>query len=735
MSSRDEKYDEVSLFIDESGRQTDTEDVNIVGGIMVFGEYTQSLDDLLKCILKKLLSDFNGSYPQDLHSFGSNMSGKDRYRFAKALRDNIKSELVKRGCSVTLAGAHIIHESDIGSESKSRLLIESRMDNRYIKMLWRLIEYIAVASEEVRGLAKDDALLNVYLANRCFVFERSRTLKQRLNRIGYRVDYDRNDDRNMIVARIINPTDIVLSYRIARDEIWDDTGLRLKGVKVLSIDYDKPKVMAGYYLADLYLGEIRRRITRNRPSKPLADSLIELEYGEELAHLINFNIGRRTGKAQEVFEKAVRLRMASKETTKYQKKIQESLRKLDIGTNPMAIAHKAAKQVENPSTAREGAVRAELAMDILPDDDKNVLARALLVQAMLSYANHSGDIESADQSWKQYLKLEKKIQRQGIEGLKLRAEIRNRRAVSLSDRFDYEGAAEVIEELLKPLEDLHRNLGGGDGDTDDGLPMYELGACYGTLGQVYALSGMEGWRDRARDCFSKAMALFDNPDDIERQYNYLGHLACEIGDEAADLWEEVCLAIPELKSTEPITGSGNQFKLALQIKGRLVFGERKDQTAFAEVLGSEDFEDGYTDSEMDRHPFGLIFQDAAMLYADLWRETGGLEHYNKAQFFFKRAIRRFSREHILEKLVGLIAVLRKLVLEVEIGDTSVKKAISRNLSIIVGLLSEDPFWPHCWQQREDGSVEGIFGTHDPGPDADPVERARGLMKALRFNFW
>jgi hypothetical protein len=124
-----------------------------------------------------------------------------------------------------------------------------------------------------------------------------------------------------------------------------------------------------------------------------------------------------------------------------------------------------------------------------------------------------------------------------------------------------------------------------------------------------------------------------------------------------------------------------------------------------------------------------------MLYADLWRETGELEHYNKALFFFKRAIRRFSREHILEKLVGLIAVLRKLVLEVEMGDTSAKKAISRNLSIIVGLLSEDPFWPHCWQQREDGSVEGSFGTHDPGPDADPVERARGLMKALRFNFW
>src|SRR5690606_12980813 len=113
--------------------------------------------------------------------------------------------------------------------------------------------------------------------------------------------------------------------------------------------------------------------------------------------------------------------------------------------------------------------------------------RLLYLQIALSHANHCGDVERAATLWDEYLEIEHDALAGDLNRAARCAEIRNRPAVGLTDRMHYDAARNVLMKLIEQQEDIADTFARITGVAP--RSSYELGACYGSLGQIEAFTG------------------------------------------------------------------------------------------------------------------------------------------------------------------------------------------------------------------------------------------------------
>lgn len=305
---------------------------------------------------------------------------------------------------------------------------------------------------------------------------------------------------------------------------------------------------------------------------------------------------------------------------------------------------------------------------------RNLLLKADYLQAHITLANHRGQSTEADDAWKQCLDLEAELLvQEGLQGLEKLGTLQNNRAVSLMDQGRFAEAMSLLDSCIsRRREILHTaNI------QSDAL----LGKMLGTSGQLHA-SAPSRDHPRAEAAFREAMTRFPNPRDRDRQWIYLGHLACDAGPAALPLWQEAQAKLFPDNPGFPVQGRGSQFLLALQAKGLLVFGTQDHRSlwlrhwqeslrSFPAAMGRD-------------HPFGLIFQNAALLAA-----TCGT-HAEERFSWMEHAIHLMDRPDSpsLQRLAHA-ARIRRCLLPPAIGSQCNKEELRSLLSH----AEHNPLWP------------------------------------------
>jgi hypothetical protein len=108
-------------------------------------------------------------------------------------------------------------------------------------------------------------------------------------------------------------------------------------------------------------------------------------------------------------------------------------------------------------------------------------------------------------------------------------------------------------------------------------------------------------------------------------------------------------------------------------------------------------------------------------------EGGGAEEAGRAAECFEQAAAHMEHHGALLQGLGRIARLRRglFVLEAYPERTGTASELAAELRFLRGLV-ERTLGPVGWQ---------VLARRDPGDEAPPAERARGIIAAVRFNYW
>ena len=742
------KYTQLHFFLDESGNlaKPRRNEALLVGGILIFGRYEKEDDAFLKNELRTNSERLGIKFPQGLH-FSQRSSDGQMQELMKSMSLSIKEWT---GTERAVYGIHIVHDQDIFTLS-SGLLAERERDNRYLSMLWSLIEHLVFVDEKVAERLEPAATIHLHIATRLFKFDPGKIDPEEIRSLGLQVKNDEKGTGKKVVTCIVNEREIVAMIRMAQRQRWSHSTTDLGQVELKSIQYDPKKCAetpAGLYLADIYLGPVRQQ---HRPSnrKKLKSSLVptfrELRYGRWLESLAEMQaaLSRSDLSSYLQHNRELHGEAANWDPSPYAailKRQERSAGRLLRSDHHqiLKLAEDAATTVDQPGMARAGFSLAEQAQRLMQlSGTKSLHAEALICQTRLSHANHVGDGIGAREAWDEYLSLEPELHTLGPTGLNLMAAIRNRHAVSLTDQFMYDKAKAVLSKVVSDREVLRKSLAELFGVDTSNLPSRQLAECLGSLGQVHAFEGTNEGRTSAEACFRQAADLFVDQNDVDRQYIYLGHLACDAPEQSEALWTDVTARIPQLQKNVPSFQSGEQFKFALWLKGLLVFGSPDRVAEFAGTFDSQTALEGFTAVESQHHPFGLVHQCLGLIYCKDWRHTGSDNSANRATEHFREAVQAMQNGGSLLKLLAYMAHLRLSLFRLECnpGAANQRKRLCSLVRSIIGHLSEH-FSPGGWEEDDEtGHTSGWFGSLDTGEGSLMKKRASSLLSGIRFNYW
>jgi tetratricopeptide (TPR) repeat protein len=703
-------------------------------------------DTSLRKIISNELSKVGGKFPEDLHFSQSKLSAEEKTVLLGNLSEEIKAWA---GDQRMLHGVYIKHQQDI-FKNASDILTEKAFDNRYLSMLWSLVEHLVFVDEKIRERLTDDATVHLHVASRIFVFD-SKSLKEKqdeLKALGYHLIQAKWDPESHYTFTL-DERELTTMVRMALRHRWNRVGTRFGSIACSSIQYKQErynqlKPPMALYLADLFLGqsrtlyypEERGRLKQRLFSPPFR----VLNYGPWLEKLAQMRASLGAGdidsflmaaQAYYTFDRQIRSHfhpIANRASNKASRLLGENKEKLK------SFLQELGRQVDRPGKAAtlcEFVGWSGKLIEKAAVDDR--LLRAMHLQSRLSICNHTGDVAGADRVWEKYLEVEPELYTSGAEGLQIKSEMRNRRAVSLTDAFHYREAENILLELISLQQDALQHVATAFGIDVKDIPSRELGACYGTLGQIYAFTGTNESTSFAEMSFRQALTLFKDEVDIRRQWVYLGHLACDRRTAGTDLWREVLTHLPDLGSETPVSECGKQFELVLQIKGLIVFGSTESRVEFCKRLESTPIGGSIPKSELRSHPYGLVYQNLAMLYQRLWHENRQNTDYQKsAAAYFEGASKVMKGEKGLLQALGTAAQLRKALFSATggAGDESVARGFNTFRESLINQFSD-----RVWWENENGKSGGHFGRLDPGPEYSWAERSAAVLNGLRFNYW
>jgi hypothetical protein len=315
--------------------------------------------------------------------------------------------------------------------------------------------------------------VHFHIASRKYVFPMDKEDKATLEAMGYEVNVEKprsgQEAKDYKVSLSVDWRDLLGMWRKAtgqRNRPGDDRKrFEIKELDIRRIDYESP-CSAALYLADFYLFYGCRRSLRQPDRYPLVDNRIItpleadlLIYGPELQ--LELDVAAALDRSEQPEDTA------------------------------LALLKEAAGEVNISGNAERGFRKAGKVMELLErgDQQPSLNAQVLWLQTQLSHANHSADLERAQNVWEQYESLEPKLYELREVGLQLKAAMRNRRAVHLTDHMDYQLAKTILAEVVSSRKRFLDGLANQFQTTRDKLPDQELAECYGSRGQVNAFLG------------------------------------------------------------------------------------------------------------------------------------------------------------------------------------------------------------------------------------------------------
>jgi hypothetical protein len=734
MTTSPVRYSEVHFYFDESGTlhgEVDRRELLQVGGVVILGTPPEA--DLID-LLRQATAAAGGAFPADLHSHPGN--APLRREIVRHLRNRLAGR-PDRG--EFLIGAAIRHEEDLAPEG-GLLTGESRADNRYQRMLIELLQHLLFVAPVLRQRLTADAQVFIHLPTRKVIFRPGEATRAQLEALGHRV-YDHDDPPGSLrVGLSLGAAELTALLRGTLQQTWPQSTLHLAELPSIDrINYDpgRPLSLAGLYLADLFLFQGRNRIWQggdllSAPS--LFATEVLLAYGPALQRQTQRSAALARGDVDRYLllcresDGLGGLPSSDAAAVRAAEEPEAARLMAEQNATPEALAEYAARVVDAPGRTAEGrelAERAQRLNNLLPSPEPR--ARLRVLQALLSAANHTGRIDEARRLWEEYRQAENALGT-SLELQQFLGDVRNRWAVSLTDQLRHTEARAVLEDFIQDHEQTLQRMARRLGRPGLTPPIPELGALYGTLGQVYAFSESPEDNVRAEGAFRHALRLQEgDAGGCARQWVYLGHLACDRGESGRPLWDEVCSHLPAVAGTTPVAADQGQFLLALQIKGLLCFGTAAARKAFLAAWDTSNPPAQYPEDQRQQHPFGLIYQALGLLRAQVWRESGPPEEATRALEEFDRATKHMEQHGALLQVLGCIARLHRglLVLEAFGARPGARGDLAAQVRALRG-LAERAIGP---------TGAAVLTRHDPGDQAAPEERARRLIATIRFNYW
>lgn len=734
-------YRDLHLFIDETGDIAgDKHDpLRAVGGVLCFGDYDASYDQFLREILTRNLKNIAGKFPQDLHFSQSALEYAQLDDFARA----VGQELVAwQTDQPHLYGVVMLHHEDIWGAHLHSTFAEDSRDNRYQAMLWALIEALVFLDPKITERLAPRWTLHLHVASRQVPFRGSGEERAMLASRGF--EFDKRDGVHFMV-RPLNARDLHQQFELSMRQRWKTPHVELGQVEVESIEYNdatRPSA-AALYLADLYLGQFRGAKLRKQPLNIL-HTYRRFEYGPWHEQLVDMHLAAANGEIQRFLShrRAFGSHDLDKDSRYHTLASQLAAKiKPEVAARPellFAELEAASAQVDVPGQSTAGSRRATETIELWKACGEVPLrAEILYLQTQLSHANHTGDIHLSDQLWQHFLALEQRFDELGLDGLRLRAELRNRRAVSLTDHFRLDEARDTLMSLIDAQETLADFIARFHPQREDSAPNPTLGALFGTLGQVEAFSKEYS---AAESFFREALQYFDHPRDIERQWVYLGHVACDTGNR--DLWQEVAAALSQQGSLSAAIESGNQYLFALILKAHLALYDAAEYQNLLDHFSAERALADFSAEDRRHHPFGLIYQLYGMLYealasAEDIQQGDRNFHAKQALNWYGEAARQMTTNSgALLNLLGLGATLRRELFHADLSVANTQQPDGIRVAFIrFRNHLQEHFGDHAWRELQGGKASGFFGRLDPGPEHNFSTRARAVLDGIRFNYW
>ncbi|MDR1385297.1 MAG: hypothetical protein LBJ67_15825 [Planctomycetaceae bacterium] len=637
------KFNELHLFIDESGRFYEENDINIVGGVLLFGSYDDAVQSGIKNAMLDACRVSEEQYPVHFHQLTENT-------FAVNLSKNL--EVWKKETDTAIYGVLMQHKEDI-FDNAPHLIAERELDNRYLAMIWELIEYLVFVSNKVNTRLTEDAEIHLHIAHRRFTIPRDGELKTEYESLGYKVT------DNYYVKDSFHPLDIAMLFRQTMRKRWTGSQRKLAKVKLEWLDYDSAKTTPAMYLADIVIGVERKRIQNwtTMKSQQILPILESLEYGKELnaamqckAYLASGNIEGLIGELEK--------NPFNPDDLQNQEIVNALVAYYKKNKKPFQRLYETAEKLVDHPLERDRAIRLSELLDAIVEKsgEDNLLFQLYSLLVQFSFTNHTGNTQKSNDIWENWLKYESHLPSIGLEyGLKFYTEFRLRRAVNLMDMFQYSEAETVLLDGITKEEDCRVKIAALFGCEPDRFDSVQIGKIYNTLGQLLAFQGNDlQW---AENSFRYAIECFKDANDIERSWVYLGHLACDHPNELRQLWDEVAAHLPSGENPYE-----KPFVLALKLKAVLVFYDNETKIKWAEDVLT--VLENCPDFLRRQHTFGMITQTTAMIYAQLRQETGNENMRTTAHNLFDSAIDSFSHGEGLLKHIGNICKLRKKQLHV-----------------------------------------------------------------------
>jgi hypothetical protein len=707
-----ETFNELHLFIDESGNfdSMKKKEIKLIGGVLVFGEYNEIMEQRIKDSLITAVQSIQGKYPQGLHYF--ERKPKNNKLFSDTLMEQL--DIFFKENNVQIYGVLIRHREDIFADA-SGILVECEFDNRYFLMLWSLIEYCVFVSDEINKRLTDDAVIHLHIARKSFnLHYDNEDYVNVVKSLGYNVHQDRNTKR-YYVSTSVNEQTIRGMFSIALKNQWKTSKRTLKTIEMNPIVYNpypgandwkrREASSSALYLADILLGVERERL-QYKPVQSLLPILESLEYGRKLEVIMRC----KSCLADDNFDALIGIfadESIDPDDGRNQDIVNRLVQEFQQNRTPFyRLYEMSAEKVDNP-VRRKHALQTIKLLDVVYQKTNQFDLFSELYSTLVSFsaANHSGDVRKAEANWNQYLELEKQVllfgKKKGLEKARnIMLKFRSRRAVNLMDQFDFETAENIINEISQNEYRFCVN----NSDDLQFVSTWRLGVCYSLMGQVGAFQKKY---DIAINSFRYALNCFNEPDDIERIWVYCGHLACDFPETSTDLWNEAKEYLATvMKNHLPLE---KPFVFAVLAKGILVFGDVMEKQEW--LNKNNDILETSLSNILPMHPCGLILQTAAMLNADIWSETGDNIYAERADHFFGQAIRSLEAGENLLQFLSIACRLRYASFINEWKPTQEnKQTCDSTLPIFVQKASE-------------------FGLTIP--DTSP----ENALSGIRFNYW
>jgi hypothetical protein len=687
----DNKFDELHLFIDESGSfdSTRRNEIKLVGGVLLFGEYNNAIDKGIEKSLLTAVKSLRGKYPQDLHY--SMQSPKNNKIFSDTLKKQM--DIFCKENDTKIYSVLIRHEEDIYSDTP-RILAEREFDNRYSSMLWSLIEYCVFVSDKVNERLANDATVHLHIARKSFRLQNNdEDYVNVVRSLGYNVMQNWNTNE-YYVPTSVNEQAIRGMFAIAMKNQWKTSKRTLKTIDMTPLVYDpdpqandpkrQKESLSALYLADILLGIERKRL-QHQSFQSILPIFESLEYGKNLDVVMRC----KTCLVDNHFEGLIKI-LAEESIDSDDLHNQDIVNRLvkefkQNSANFYRLYEIASENIDKPKY-RNHALQTLKLLDTVYQKANIFDLFSELYSTLISFsaANHSGNIRKAEANWTHYLDLEKQVSLIGKEnGLEKARDIilmfRSRRAVNLMDFFDFEAAENIIGELSK--DEIH--FRGNNSDDLKSMSSWRLGVCYSLMGQACAFQKKD---ETAKDFFRYALGCFTEPNDIERIWVYCGHLVCDFPETSTDLWNDIKKHLPTT-TEQHLLWFEKPFVFAVLLKGLFVFGDLKEKQEWLNENNERLKSD--LSNVLKLHPYGLILQTAAMLNAAVWHETDNVIYAEHADHFFGQAIRSLaSGEKLLQFLSNACQLRRALFIKEWKPTKENSQSLNLMLQIFVRQASE-----------------------------------------------